>query len=477
MALILQRLGRRPVLLDRGSHPRFAIGESSTPLGNLVLEELSRTYDLPCLFPLTEYGRWITTYPQLAVGLKRGFSYFQHQAGQPFRPTPTHDNELLVAASPSDEIADTHWFREHFDQFLIQQVQATSLPYYDRTEVTAIQRTPEKRWILKGMREGQSLEINAEFLIDASGPGGILPRTLGISTTPTEVRTNSWSVYSHFENVGLFEDILQESGGNVADYPYPCDAAALHHLLEEGWIWVLRFNKGVTSAGILFEGGRYPPDDSVTPEAEWQRTLARYPSIARQFAKARAVQPWIRTGRVQRRARRATGDGWALLSHAAYFLDALFSGGNSHSLVTIQRLARILEQHWGKTTLVEQLANYETRLLREADFLDRLIHGCYRAFGRFDLFTSYVMYYFAGAIQSETRRRQRLTVPEEGFLFSHHPGFQAAVCASHETLLQLAASPQFEQTQTFAEQVARDIAAYNPAGLCDLSKRNMYPFV
>src|SRR5271166_5223153 len=72
MSLVLQRIGRRAVLLERGSHPRFAIGESSTPLANLVLEELSRAYDLPRLFPLTEYGRWQQAYPHMAVGLKRG---------------------------------------------------------------------------------------------------------------------------------------------------------------------------------------------------------------------------------------------------------------------------------------------------------------------------------------------------------------------------------------------------------------------
>ncbi len=52
MAQVLQRIGRTVVLLERGVHPRFAIGESSTPLANLALEEISRTYDLPQLLPV-----------------------------------------------------------------------------------------------------------------------------------------------------------------------------------------------------------------------------------------------------------------------------------------------------------------------------------------------------------------------------------------------------------------------------------------
>ena len=40
--------------MEKGRHPRFAIGESSTPVANLVLEGLARTYDLPRLLPLTD---------------------------------------------------------------------------------------------------------------------------------------------------------------------------------------------------------------------------------------------------------------------------------------------------------------------------------------------------------------------------------------------------------------------------------------
>jgi FADH2 O2-dependent halogenase len=477
MALILERIGLRPVLLERGTHPRFAIGESSTPLANLTLLELARTYDLPRLFPLTKYGRWQQTYPQLAVGLKRGFSFFQHQAGRPFQPRADHANELLVGANPADEVGDTHWFREQFDLFLVQEAQKGGVRYYDRTEVTAIERA--KDWLVRGRRGDEAVEVTASFLIDATGPSGVLAQALGIDTAPSEVRTNSWSVFSHFVDVERWEDVLADRGGSVADHPYRCDDAALHHVLEDGWVWVLRFNNGVTSAGIMRDGERAPPEDALPPEAEWEAMLRRYPSLGRQFARARPVRPWVRTGRLQRRAQQVAGPGWAMLSHAAYFLDALFSGGNAHSLLTIQRLARILEQHWGKDSLASQLADYGTVLLREVDFLDLLIHGCYRAFGRFDLLASYTMYYFAGAIASEMRRRKGIAEPADGFLYSHDTPFRSALFRGYETLRALAAAPSCSRCKVdaFQRQVARDIAPYNLAGLCDPAKRNMYPFV
>jgi len=44
--------GLRVALLERGRHPRFVIGESSTPLAGLLIEELADRYDLPRLRPL-----------------------------------------------------------------------------------------------------------------------------------------------------------------------------------------------------------------------------------------------------------------------------------------------------------------------------------------------------------------------------------------------------------------------------------------
>src|SRR5207247_8571914 len=62
MAMIARRLDKSVVLLEKGSHPRSAIGESSTALANLILEELSRRWDLPRIRQLAQWGTWQKTY-------------------------------------------------------------------------------------------------------------------------------------------------------------------------------------------------------------------------------------------------------------------------------------------------------------------------------------------------------------------------------------------------------------------------------
>src|SRR5688572_19132311 len=94
LAMIGRRLGRSVVLLERGQHPRFAIGESSTPLANLLLEELAERYDLPQVASLTKWGTWQTAHPEIAGGLKRGFTFYHHRFGQPWKPASDRHNEL-----------------------------------------------------------------------------------------------------------------------------------------------------------------------------------------------------------------------------------------------------------------------------------------------------------------------------------------------------------------------------------------------
>lgn len=476
LALMLHRAGRRVALIERGRHPRFALGESSTPMANLALEEIAREYDLPWLAPLAEHGTWKVAYPNVPVGLKRGFTFAYHELGRTFEPRADHSTELLVAASPADEVGDTHWLRADFDHLVVKQAVAAGVPYLDRTLLTTLDPGPP--WVLRGEREGEAVEITASFAVDATGFDGALPMTLGIDTSPDNLLTRSWTVYSHFTGVALWADVQRELGADLSGHPFRCDDAALHHVLDGGWVWVLRFDNGVTSAGVLLDPRKQAPDLTRTPQEEWEAALARYPSFARQFRDARPVFDFKRTGTIQRRARRVTGPNWALLSSAAYSLDALFSTGNAHALMSLRRLARLIERHSGRPTMEGELARYERSMQREIDFLDRLVHGSYQAFRCFPLLAAWTMYYFAGAIASEHRRREGRGTEDDEMLFSDEPTFRARALRGHEEMVRLTrpGAPAAAEVRAFERQVALDVAPWNVAGLCDPAKRNLYPY-
>ena len=47
MGLLLRRVGCSVLVVDKGQHPRFAIGESTIPLTTALMRYLGRRYDVP----------------------------------------------------------------------------------------------------------------------------------------------------------------------------------------------------------------------------------------------------------------------------------------------------------------------------------------------------------------------------------------------------------------------------------------------
>ena len=301
LAMVARRLGLSVALIERGQHPRFAIGESTSPLMNLLIEQLAVRYGLPDLLPLTTYGAWQRAYPDLVCGLKRGFTYYHHEAGKRYQAAPDRGNQLMVAASPHDNVADTHWLRADVDQFLMRQAVALGAEYLDNTALASA--TFENGiGTLTGQRGGQAVRIQARLVIDASGPNGFLARALNLPTAPFADFPATQTLYSHFTNVPRCDTLTDFTTDSPADFsaefetndtpPYPPDDAALHHVFHGGWMWVLRFGNGVTSAGIAVEEWLAQELRLSEGEAAWTRFLNRFPSIGTQFADARPTRPF-----------------------------------------------------------------------------------------------------------------------------------------------------------------------------------------
>ena len=447
LARILAVQGHDVVLLERGTHPRFAIGESSTPLANLALERLSRRYGLDDCYDLAAHGRWVARFPELGRGLKRGFTFYRHHAGRPFANAGLRSERLLVAASPNDQVADNHWLRADVDHHFVRAAIATGVEYRDRVEVTAD--------MLKALR--------VDFVIDASGPGGFLARQLAIPSRLHRMHTHAGLLFGHFDGVRLFSDVVP----GLPEGPYPDDWAAVHHIIEEGWMYSLRFDHGVTSAGFVLRGGDRVPG---TPEQMWAHLLRRYPTISALFGDAQPLMRLVYKPRIQHRLARAAGDRWAMLPHAFAFVDPLFSTGIAWSLRAIERLALCFES--GCNPSEQDLARYDALLGAEADQIDWLVAGAYHAMARFDLFAAHAMIYFAAVSFAEIRQRVLQDNAWSGFLGVGDPRLGGLPRASLRRLRQ--ARTRADQRE-FVSWVTRSIAPRNVCGLASPAAHGLYP--
>jgi tetracycline 7-halogenase / FADH2 O2-dependent halogenase len=483
MARVLARLGYDVVLLERGTHPRFAIGESSTPLANLSLERLAVRYNLPDCWNLAAHGRWLEHHPHLERGLKRGFTFYRHHPGDWPEDGRLIDERLLVAASPNDAVSDTHWLRADVDHHFVREAAAAGVDYRDRVEVTDAD-VDDDGVTLRGRRDGVPLDVRADFVIDASGPGGLLARCLAIPSAIDRMETRSAILFSHFDRVRLMRDVVPD----LSDGPYPDDWAAVHHLIDEGWMYSLRFDHGVTSAGFALTPramASLAADGGVQPEALWRALLDRYPTIGALFADARPLFPLVYRDRIQHRLLRAAGRRWLLMPHAVAFVDPLFSTGIAWSLRAVERLGLIFEEA-GKGRRVpesEQLERYEALLVAEADQIDRIVAGAYEALAHFDLFAAHAMIYFASVSYAEVR--QRLTAGDgahhawSGFLGIGDEVLEPLPRESLERLRRITDGAgnggTANERRAYAEWVREAIEARNIGGFGNPARKNLYP--
>ena len=469
MAMIARRLGRSVVLIDKGKHPRVVIGESSTPLTNLLLEELTTRYDLPNLRPLAKWGSWQRAYPEIACGLKRGFTFYHHDRNQPSASTPDRAKQLLVTASPNDQIADTHWYRADFDHFLVRQAQDMGVDYMDETDLTGLTQAATGI-TLEGRRNHRSLALGAKSLIDASGPRGFLHRTLGLGEIPLPNLPGTQSLYSHFTGVERLEHTT--FGANDIRPPYSIDDAAVHHVFDGGWMWELRFNNGITSAGVAATD-RVASELNFADGAEaWRRLLLNIPALQAQFANAKFTKPFTHVPRLSFRSATVSGANWAMLPSAAGFVDPLLSTGFPLTLSGVARLAAIIDKDWESSSLPLRLQQYAAET--EADLLaaERLIAALYANMHDFPAFSALSLLYFAAVSYAETARRLGKPHLANAFLLHDHAVFGPAARDLLEQA-QLARSPG--DSAKLIEDVLRTIEPFNLIGLGDPRRSNWYP--
>jgi FADH2 O2-dependent halogenase len=465
LAMIARRLGYRVMLLERGRHPRFAIGESASPLAGVLIEQLSNRYDLPRLRPLSAFGTWQRAYPDIVCGLKRGFTYFKHETGQRYRTAPDRSNQLLVAASPTDELSDTHWLRANVDHFLVREAIALGVEYLDEMALHAVEWHADNSATLSGTRHGATVRVRAMFVVDASGPRGFLSRALGIDECRFDGYPQTQALYSHFVDVARCDQMPDFAVDGTP--PYPLDDAALHHVFDGGWMWVLRFGNGITSAGIAVTESLANELRLRDGDPAWRRFLARHPSIAAQFADAKPIREFTWMPRVSYRAAQAAGDGWAMLPSAAAFIDPLFSTGIPLTLLGIERLADRLKRDAPSAVRLKPDTTYGETTFAEADHTARFIAGCYAAFPRFDAFTAYSMFYFAAASFSEMQRRLSPERVSGGFLRAADAGYASSLRALSPAVCAHGAD--------YVDRIAQAVAPINVAGLCNPELHNWYP--
>ena len=459
LATVLGHQGVKVLMLDAGTHPRFALGESTVRHTFKLLKIIGERYQVPEIMEKFSRAAQLHTHVASSFGEKRNFGFIYHREGQ--HQDPSEANQLVIP--PFREGYEAHLYRQDVDTFLTYTAVHYGAKVFYKTLITEVDF--DKQGVTLRSQKGEP--FRARFLIDASGTGGALGKLLNLREDPPRLRLNTRCLFTHMIDVKPYDDLDLPRG--VPRMPERWYNGTCHHIFDGGWMWVIPFNnrEGSTnplcSVGVHFDNARFPRPKDMTPDEEWEHFLSRFPSIHAQFKDAKPTREWISTDRLQTSTKQIVGERWILTAAAsgAGFIDALFSRGLATSAEVISALIPRVLSALRDDDFSPERFEYIERLQR-INMLnnDRLTHSCYLSFQNYDLWNAWFRIWALGvglgdlrladSLRRYAKTRDESVLPDSeeplGLFLGNNLGFKKLfedACAQMEL---------FEQGQVTAEQ-------------------------
>lgn len=337
VSALLNKKGYRVLVLEKQHFPRFSIGESL----------------LPQCMKFLEQADMLTAVQHAGFQFKNGAAFC---CGE--------DTDFFDFTEKFTEGWGTTFQvqRDQFDKILADEAQAQGVEIHYGQTVTAFNYETGKVTLDVTSDTGDSYQVTAKFALDASGYGRVLPRLLDLDI-PSSFASRS-SLFTHIED-------------NIDDAEFDRNKILItvHPLQRDIWYWLIPFNKGRCSVGVVA-----PPEvlDAMpgTKEEKFAALIAQTANLEKLLASAKFD---TRIGNIEGYAcdvKQLYGEGFALLGNAGEFLDPVFSSGVTIALKSASLAAEVVDLHLQGKTPDWQL-QFEQPLKQGVETFREFVSGWY----------------------------------------------------------------------------------------------------
>ena len=133
LGAVLARNGVKVLLIDAGTHPRFAVGESTIPYTSSMTKIIAERYQVPEIEPLASF-KGIHDKVSPMCGRKQNFGFVYHREGRP--QDPEEINQLVI---PEWQRTECHLFRQDTDTYLFNVAVSYGADPCLNTRITGIE--------------------------------------------------------------------------------------------------------------------------------------------------------------------------------------------------------------------------------------------------------------------------------------------------------------------------------------------------
>ncbi|MFN3405220.1 MAG: NAD(P)/FAD-dependent oxidoreductase [Cytophagaceae bacterium] len=337
---IVHKNGLKVKIVEKMKFPRFVIGESLLPRCMEALEEAEL----------------------LDAVKKKGF---QEKFGAKF----VKNGNICDFNFANSFTKGWGWTwqvpRAEFDLTLAEELQSKGVVVDFETEVTNIVFNGSDSVTTVQDTDGNKSEIEAKFIIDASGYGRVIPKLFNLDR-PSNLPPRK-TLFTHVKDVNRNIDNEPNRITVVAHAP-------------EVWIWIIPFSNGLTSLGFVGNPEFFEKFEG-SPEEKLRAMIETEPQIVKRFSgtefafEPRTIEGWSVT------TDKFYGDGFVLVGNVTEFLDPIFSSGVTLATVSGATAARLVSKQL-KGASVDW----------EKEFMEPTMQGV-------NTFRSYVMGWYKGTLQ------------------------------------------------------------------------------
>ncbi len=341
-AALLKRKGHDVLIVERQHFPRFSIGESL----------LSHCLDF------VEEAGMLEAVQAAGFQLKNGaaFAWGEQYSAFDFGDTFSNGKPTTFQVQRAD-----------FDKLLADQAELQGVEIRYGETVTAVDVERSKP-LLQVVREDASrYQIEADFILDASGYGRVLPRLLDLEA-PSSFPIRQ-AVFTHVEDRIDCEDFEREK-----------ILITTHPTRRDIWFWTIPFSNGRCSVGVVAAAEQFAGHSQNLDQC-LSSFIDQTPSLGRVLANAVWDTPARTIGGYSANVKTLHGPGFALLGNAAEFLDPVFSSGVTIAMRSASMAAAVLHRQ-----LQGEAVDWQT------EFAEPLKRGV-------DTFRCYVEGWYAGTFQ------------------------------------------------------------------------------
>lgn len=336
-AALLKRNGHDVLIIERQQFPRFSIGESL----------LSHCLDF------VEEAGMLEAVNAAGFQQKNGaaFAWDGHYSAFDFSDTFSNGKPTTFQVQ-----------RGPFDKLLADQAELQGVEIRYQEEITAADFDAPQPILTVRRLDGSEYQVEAQFVLDASGYGRVLPRLLDLEA-PSNFPVRQ-AVFTHIE------DRIDPSRFDREKI-----LVSIHPEHRDVWFWSIPFSNGRCSLGVVASAERFK-DKPEDLDACLRQFVDETPHLTSLLENAVWDTPARTIGGYSANVKTLHGPGFALLGNAAEFLDPVFSSGVTIAMRSASMAAGLLHrQLLGES--VDWEADFAIALKRGVDTFRAYVEGWY----------------------------------------------------------------------------------------------------